>query len=49
LKKGDILLVGQKNIYRSIGSAPIQLSNVLTRKLKHRVWTHAAIFAGIVQ
>lgn len=46
LKKGDILLVGQKNIYKSLGATPIQLSNVLTRKLKHRVWTHAAIYAG---
>ena len=43
LKKGDIILTGRKG--------PgylwcIQLSNVLTRKLKHRFWTHAAIYRG---
>ena len=43
LKKGDIILTGKKSVgywwY-------IQISNVLTRKLKHRFWTHAALYAG---
>jgi len=43
LKKGDIILTGKQNVTYSI---PIQLSNVLTRKVKHRFWTHAAIYRG---
>ncbi len=43
LNKGDILLVGKQRIG---DSWYIQLANVLTRKLKHRFWTHAAIYQG---
>lgn len=43
LKKGDIILTGKQTI---LDSWYIQLSNVLTRKLKHRFWTHAAIYQG---
>ncbi|MBI2870392.1 MAG: hypothetical protein HYY14_01650 [Candidatus Omnitrophica bacterium] len=43
LKKGDIILTGKKGVR---GGWYIQLSNVLTRKLKHRFWTHAAICQG---
>ncbi len=43
LKKGDIILTGKMNL---ADSWYIQLSNVLTRKLKHRFWTHAAIYRG---
>ena len=43
LRKGDILLTGKQ----SAGYSPfIQFANVLTRKIKHRFWTHAAIYAG---
>ncbi len=43
LKKGDIILTGKQ----SVGySWYIQVSNVLTRKIKHRFWTHAAIYQG---
>lgn len=43
LRKGDILLTGKQ----SLGHSPyIQLANVLTRKAKHRFWTHAAIYQG---
>ena len=43
LKKGDILLTGKKSVTHSWY---IQVSNVLTRKLKHRFWTHAALYQG---
>lgn len=43
LKKGDILLVGKKSVTHSWY---IQISNVLTRRLRHRFWTHAAVCAG---
>jgi uncharacterized protein YycO len=43
LKKGDIVLTGKQEVTHS---AAIQLSNVLTRKIKHRFWTHAAIYRG---
>ena len=43
LKKGDIILTGRQSI---LDSWFIQLANVLTRKLKHRFWTHAAIYQG---
>ena len=43
LKKGDIILTGKQSVFSSL---PIQLSNVLTRKIKHRFWTHAAIYRG---
>ncbi|MFH1395451.1 MAG: hypothetical protein ABIH09_04765 [Candidatus Omnitrophota bacterium] len=43
LRKGDIILTGKQSAAYSF---PIQLSNVLTRKVKHRFWTHAAIYKG---
>jgi len=43
LKKGDIILTGKQSVSYSF---PIQISNVLTRKVKHRFWTHAAIYRG---
>ena len=43
LKKGDIILTGKMSL---IDSWYIQLSNTLTRKIKHRFWTHAAIYRG---
>ncbi|MDP3791721.1 MAG: hypothetical protein Q8R38_06735 [Candidatus Omnitrophota bacterium] len=43
LKKGDIILTGKASL---ADSWYIQLSNALTRKLKHRFWTHAAIYRG---
>ncbi len=43
LKKGDIILTGKQSVSYSF---PIQISNVLTRKIKHRFWTHAAIYRG---
>ena len=43
LKKGDIILTGKQSVLYSF---PIQISNVLTRKIKHRFWTHAAIYQG---
>lgn len=43
LKKGDILLTGKQDIGYSWY---IQISNLLTRKPKHRFWTHAAIYQG---
>ncbi len=43
LKKGDIILTGSNSVNHSWY---IQASNALTRKLKHRFWTHAAIYAG---
>lgn len=43
LKIGDIILTGRQELTYSWY---IQLSNVWTRKLKHRFWTHAAIYAG---
>ncbi len=43
LKKGDILLTGKQSIGHSLH---IQLANILTRKPKHRFWTHAAIYQG---
>lgn len=43
LKKGDIILTGKMSL---IDSWYIQISNALTRKLKHRFWTHAAIYRG---
>ena len=43
LKKGDIILTGKQS---TRSSWYIQLSNVLTRKIKHRFWTHAAIYRG---
>ena len=43
LKRGDIILTGKQSVAYS---CYIQLSNVLTRKLKHRFWTHAAIYQG---
>jgi len=43
LKKGDIVLTGKQSIKHS---SQIQLANVLTRKLHHRFWTHAAIYIG---
>lgn len=43
LEKGDIILTGKQSTKCSF---PIQLSNVLTRKIKHRFWTHAAIYKG---
>ena len=43
LQKGDILLTGKQSV---LFSWYIQFANVLTRKVKHRFWTHAAIYAG---
>ena len=43
LKKGDIILTGRIDPW---DSWYIQMSNVLTRKLKHRFWTHAAVYKG---
>ena len=43
LKKGDVILTGKQSVFYSW---QIQVSNVLTRKLKHRFWTHAAIYQG---
>ncbi len=43
LRKGDILLTGKQNLGYS---SYIQFTNVLTRKTKHRFWTHAAIYQG---
>jgi len=43
LKKGDIILTGKQS---ALYSFFIQISNVLTRKTKHRFWTHAAIYRG---
>lgn len=43
LKKGDVILTGKMSL---ADSWCIQLSNVLTRKVKHRFWTHAAIYRG---
>ena len=43
LRKGDILLTGKQSV---LYSWYIQFANVLTRKIKHRFWTHAAIYAG---
>ncbi len=43
LQKGDILLMGKQSVAHSWY---IQISNVLTRKLKHRFWTHAALYQG---
>ena len=43
LKKGDIILTGKQSAKSSV---PIQISNVLSRKLKHRFWTHAALYRG---
>ncbi len=43
LKKGDIILTGSQS---TKDSWYIQISNVLTRKIKHRFWTHAAIYRG---
>jgi len=43
LRKGDIIVVGKQ----SIGyDWYLQIPNVLTRRLKHRFWVHAAIYAG---
>lgn len=43
LKKGDIILTGKRGVFYS---PFIQLSNVMSRKIKHRFWTHAAIYRG---
>ncbi|MBI3997256.1 MAG: hypothetical protein HY352_06330 [Candidatus Omnitrophica bacterium] len=43
LRKGDMVLTGKQSIR---DSWYIQVGNVLTRKLKHRFWTHAALYAG---
>lgn len=43
LKKGDIILTGKQS---ALYSFFIQISNVLTRKTKHRFWTHAATYRG---
>ena len=43
LRKGDILLTGKQSVF---DSWYIQFANVLTRKVQHRFWTHAAIYAG---
>ena len=43
LKKGDIILTGKQTTKYSW---PIQVSNIITRKPKHRFWTHAALYAG---
>lgn len=43
LKKGDVILTGKLSLQYSWY---IQFSNALTRKLKHRFWTHAAIYRG---
>ena len=43
LRKGDIILTGKQNIQ---DSWYIQMGNAMTRKLKHRFWTHAAFYAG---
>ncbi|GEM_PF-4468779 len=43
LRKGDIILTGKQSIFHSFC---IQLANVLTRKIKHRFWTHAVIYQG---
>ncbi|MBF0254285.1 MAG: hypothetical protein HQL11_04090 [Candidatus Omnitrophica bacterium] len=43
LKKGDIVLTGHTSVFASL---PIQVSNALTRKLRHRFWTHAAVYKG---
>jgi hypothetical protein len=43
LRKGDILLVGKQSIAYDWY---LQIPNVLTRRLKHRFWVHAAIYDG---
>lgn len=43
LKEGDIILVGKQSVSYAWY---IQLSNVMTRKIKHRFWIHAAIYKG---
>ena len=43
LKNGDIILTGKQSVTYSWY---IQLSNVMTRKIKHRFWTHAAMYRG---
>ncbi len=43
LKKGDIVLVGHQNV---CDAWYIQISNVLTRRMHHRFWTHAALYRG---
>ncbi|MBI3996424.1 MAG: hypothetical protein HY352_02070 [Candidatus Omnitrophica bacterium] len=43
LRKGDIILTGKQPVSHSY---QIQLANILTRKPKHRFWTHAAIYQG---
>lgn len=43
LRKGDIILVGKQDVGNS---CYIQFSNVLSRKIKHRFWTHAALYQG---
>ncbi len=43
LRKGDIILTGKQSVFHSFY---IQLANVLTRKIKHRFWTHAVIYQG---
>lgn len=43
LKKGDIILTGKDSVWAAFY---IQVSNVLTRKIKHRFWSHAAIYKG---
>lgn len=41
LKEGDIILVGKQSVW---DAWYIQISNVMTRKIKHRFWIHAAIY-----
>ena len=43
LEPGDIVLFGKQSVFHSFA---IQLSNVLTRSIKHRFWAHAAIYKG---
>jgi len=43
LRKGDVILTGKQSM---LDSWYIQFANVLTRKVKHRFWTHAALYAG---
>ena len=43
LRRGDILLTGKQSVFNSWY---IQFANVLTRKVQHRFWTHAAIYTG---
>ena len=43
LRRGDIILTGKQS---ALHSWYIQFANVLTRKIKHRFWTHSTIYRG---